>query len=1839
MKTKLLKVLTGVILFLMPIVTFAQAPTLGTAANFVLFTTNGAMTNSGIPHLTHLTGNVGSNLAGSISGFGNVDGQMHAFDVASGACVPDVLSLYSQLNGATPTVTLGTTLGNGTVLIPGVYKMLAATTLNADLILDAGGNPGAVFIFQIQGPLSTNSLSKVKLINGALACNVFWKVEGLVSMATGTTMRGTIVANNAAINMSALDTLEGRALSINGAVTVSQLLAYTPIGCGSPVLTGPAAPALVSTAAYGVFSSIGAVTSTPITYVIGDVGSNSTTTTGFNPLNVTGTIHTPPDASTAACAGDLTNVYNYLNGLPIDIDLLDPPNFGFDLVLTPHTYLLGAATMLNNSVYLNAEGNANAVFVIHVNGAFTTTTFSYIRLINGTQAKNVYWLINGAVHIYDNSVFNGTIVAAGAITLNTGDTLNGRALTINGAIAINGSYVNSNPTTSCIAPSISGAKHVCPGGTTTLTDSTSGGTWHSSNTAIATIGSTSGMVTGIAPGTSTIQYTTSAGCISITTMTVNSSPSAITGPNSVCAGNSITLSDSPAGGTWSSSNTLLATAGTNSGVVTGVGAGTPTITYSLGAGCTATKTITVNPLPAAGSITGSSSVCVGAAISLTDGATGGTWSSSNSHVNVSGSGVVTGVSAGISTVTYTVTNSCGTVFATKNIVITTTATAGTISGPSAVCIGSNITLSSSESGGTWVSSNPSTASITLSTGVVTGAALGTVTISYTITSSCGTATTTKTITVNTLPDAGSITGASSVCVGASITLTDVTTGGVWSSSNTTATVSGGVVTGVTAGVDTIRYAVTYACGTATATKIVSVNLLPNAGSITGSASVCVGSAITLTDGATGGTWSSSNSNATVSGSGVVTGVTAGSSIITYTVTNSCGTAFVTKNIAITTTAIAGTISGPSAVCIGSNITLASSEFGGTWVSSNPSTASVTPSTGVVTGAALGTVTISYTITSSCGTATVTKTITVNPTPNAGSITGASSVCAGSAITLTDGVTGGTWSSSNISATVSGGVVTGVTAGADTIIYTVTSACGTATATKFISVNPLPDAGSIIGSSGVCVGATIVLSDAVTGGSWSSSNGNVTVSGSGVVTGVTTGSSTITYTVTNSCGTAFATKNILITTTAIAGTISGPSAVCIGSSITLAGSEFGGTWVSSNPSTASINFITGVVTGSALGSVIINYTITSSCGTATVTKTITVNPTPNAGSITGASSVCVGLSITLTDAVTGGSWSSSNTTATVSGGLVTGVMAGTNTIIYSVTNLCGTATATKNITVNPLPNAGSITGASSVCVGSFITLTEDIADGAWSSSNGNAYISGGDVLGVTGGIDTIIYTVNTACGIATATKTILVNPLPDAGSIAGATSVCVGSGITLTDVVPGGAWSSSNATANVSGGIVTGVTAGLDTIGYAVSNVCGIEIATKTILVNPLPDAGSITGASSVCVGSTLTLTDVATGGVWSSSNAVATVTAGIVTGVTAGIGTISYTATNICGAISATKTITVNPLPDAGNITGASGLCAGSSITLANVVTGGAWSSSNANATVSGGVVTGVTVGTVVINYTVTNVCGTVKATKTITVSQAPPVPVITTSVPAAVCSGTLYQNFGTATPPSNGIVYSWSAVNATVWATSSNGHNALINFPYPGNVQVILSAKIAGISCESKATFTGNVGASVSQIPGVFYFQYHFVCLPNNLDSYQWGYDDAVTLYPTVLTGEINQDYLNTNPDFTHKYYWVNTGNSGCNQKTYFNRPTAIQEINTEAVTINLYPNPANEAINVSINTAIGGNIQIDIVNITGQKISSVQAADNKARIDVAGFPAGLYLVSCYRDGVKVATSRFVKN
>ncbi len=206
---------------------------------------------------------------------------------------------------------------------------------------------------------------------------------------------------------------------------------------------------------------------------------------------------------------------------------------------------------------------------------------------------------------------------------------------------------------------VSGPTQLCIGSHIGLYNTTTGGTWSSGTPAVATIGSGSGYVTSLVPGTSVITYTAANTCgsrIVTRTITVNPNPAPIAGLPSICVGATTALIDSGAG-TWASSNTSVATVG-STGIVSGVLTDTAVITYLLPSGCKTTKTITVNPLPSP--VSGTPAFCSGATATLTDPTTSGSWSSSNIAIASigSGTGIVTGVGGGTATISYTLATGC-----------------------------------------------------------------------------------------------------------------------------------------------------------------------------------------------------------------------------------------------------------------------------------------------------------------------------------------------------------------------------------------------------------------------------------------------------------------------------------------------------------------------------------------------------------------------------------------------------------------------------------------------------------------------------------------------------------------------------------------------------------------------------------------------------------------------------------------------------------------------------------------------------------------------------------------------------------------------------------------------------------------------------------------------------------------------------------------------------------------------------------------------------------------------------------------------------------------------------
>jgi hypothetical protein len=231
MKKIIQQLLISIIPLIIPFTNFAQAPNLRSDSSFALFTAVGAIHDTGT---TNIWGDLGTDV-GALTGSPTVHGNIYIADATSAQAATDVATAYSYMITKTCDSTLSTPFGSGLVLVPGrVYCITSAAALNGDLILDGQGNANALFLFKINGALSTATSSRVILRNSASFCNVYWQVGGAVSLGKNSIFRGTLLVDGA-INLLDYDTLEGRGLSIAGAISMSN---NKVIGCdaaGQPV--------------------------------------------------------------------------------------------------------------------------------------------------------------------------------------------------------------------------------------------------------------------------------------------------------------------------------------------------------------------------------------------------------------------------------------------------------------------------------------------------------------------------------------------------------------------------------------------------------------------------------------------------------------------------------------------------------------------------------------------------------------------------------------------------------------------------------------------------------------------------------------------------------------------------------------------------------------------------------------------------------------------------------------------------------------------------------------------------------------------------------------------------------------------------------------------------------------------------------------------------------------------------------------------------------------------------------------------------------------------------------------------------------------------------------------------------------------------------------------------------------------------------------------------------------------------------------------------------------------------------------------------------------------------
>ncbi|MGL2965739.1 Ig-like domain-containing protein, partial [Flavobacterium sp. XGLA_31] len=1371
----------------------------------------------------------------------------------------------------------------------------------------------------------------------------------------------------------------------------------------SPICSGAALSPLPTTSNNGITGTwapaLNNTTTTTYTFTptIGQCATTTTLTIVVNP-NITPTF----TAVTPICSGGI------LSPLPTT------SNNGITGTWAPA--LNNTSTTTYTFTPTAGQCAVSTTLIITVNPNITPTFTPISPICSGGTLSALPTNSNNGITGTWTPALNNTTTTTYTFTPTAGQCATNTTLTIT---------VNPNPT-------ISGLLTFCNGSTSQLSGS---GTpaivnpWTSSNTAVAIVNST-GLVTGLSNGTTTITYTDNNGCFATVTVTIatNITPT-FAAINPICFGGTLapipTTSVNGIIGTWSPALNNTATT---------------TYTFTPNAGqcaTTTTLTITVNP-NITPTFTAVTPVCSGGSLSAlpttsNNGFTG-TWSPALDNTT---------------TTTYTFTPNPGqcatattlTVTVNPNITPTFTAVAPICSGGTLTALP---TTSNNGFTGTW-----------------SPALNNTTTTTYTFTPTAGQCATTTTLSINVTANiTPTFTAVAPICSGGSLsalpTLSNNGFTGTWAPAlnNTTTT----------------TYTFTPTAGqcatTATLTITVNSNITPT---FTAMAPICSGGTLaalpTTSNNGFTGTWSPALNN---------------SATTIYTFTPNAGQCATTTTLTITVNPnITPTFTAVAPICSGTVLaplpTTSNNGFTGTWSPTLNNTATAT-----------------YTFTPTAGqcATNTTLTITVNPNPT---INGSLTFCNGSFSQLNgSGVPAAVnpWISSNTTvATVDNtGLVMGISNGTAIITYTDTNGCLT-TATVNIATNITPLFTTI---TPICSGGTLsalpsTSNNSITG-SWLppldntitttytftpntgqcalpttltiTVNPNITptfnavgpictgtalsplptVSNEGITgswTPALNNTTTTTYTFTPTAGQCATTTTLTITVNSkIAPTFTAVPPICSGAVLsplpTTSNNGYTGTWspalnntatttytftptpgqcannknltITVNPNitptftavapicagtilaplpTTSNNGFTGTWSPALNNTTTTTYIFTPNAGQCATTTTLTITVNPNiTPTFTAVTPICSGAALASLSTISNngftGTWSPAlDNTATT-----------TYTFIPSA-GQCATTT-TLTITVNPNITP-TFTAVAPICSGVALaplpTTSNNGFTGSWSPALDNT--------------SSTTYTFTPTAGqcATTTTLTIIINMKP---SISGTLTLCNGSFSQLTGSgIPAtiDPWISSDTSIAMvdSTGLITGVSNGTTSITYTDNNGCFVK-ATVNIATNILP---TFTAVAPICSGAALaplpTTSNNGFSGSWSP--------------VLDNTTTTTYTFTPSAGqcATTTTLTITVNPniIP---TFTAIAPICSGTALaplpTISNNGYSGTWSPALDN--------------TATTTYTFTPSAGQCATTTTLTITVNPNITPSFTFV-APICSGGTLAALSTTS--NNGFSGSWSPV------------------------------------------------------------------------------------------------------------------------------------------------------------------------------------------------------------------------
>lgn len=763
------------------------------------------------------------------------------------------------------------------------------------------------------------------------------------------------------------------------------------------------------------------------------------------------------------------------------------------------------------------------------------------------------------------------------------------------------------------------------------------------------------------------------------------------------------------------------------------------------------------------------------------------------------------------------------------------------------------------------------------------------------------------------------------------------------------------------------------------------------------------------------------------------------------------------------------------------------------------------------------------------------------------------------------------------------------------------------------------------------------------------------------------------------------------------------------------SSINGPWL--NVGTNSVNFTPPALTSTTYYKRLAFCSSTGAYAPSNIV-TITVNPLPtilnisttNFTPLDGVFNVCLGSSLSLINPTAGGVWTSGSTTvATISPttGIVTPISVGSSQISYTVTSNGCSASKIATVVVQSIPRAPSISGNNVLCVNQISNLTALPTGGSWNNSN-SAVVSmtnSGTLTGISGGTSTITYTIAgplNSTGCSSSSQVLLkVNSLPIVAipTISSGTSpICFGSGNTvqLNDATPGGVWSvipTQNQPSYVAvspTGVVTATSAGgANQIAYTVTiNGCSTS---KSINIGSVarPNLSTIGGSLSSCVGAKSQLTNSYSGGVWSSTNtSVATINQnGLVSSLSTGTTTIIYTASSATSCTSTIQTtFTVNALPTVSPITGASSVCAGQPLILSDATPNGIWSiappiPTPAVATVNSiGIVQGVSGGTAVVQYTVTNAnkCSNT-ATKTITVNDVTPFTILGSD---NVCPNT--SGLYTVSSVTAGVIYTWNIADAsnvgvlfpasTIIPTPAVNPNTNANLLFPSNVNPNPSNNFtircqgsypgcpaAGLVSKIVHIYPVVPSPTVVATPGtgnVLVDHLTAINIPSGLTTtsptWSWlGQTSLGTPNTANNTNTLNTSGFEVAPNPPTVICTYEDATTHCKSSTMFKpdctfaAPSGLKTENQSqtqnrtslalASEIKMYPNPNNGSFTLETDGNAG---KASILNALGVVVHEIDLNENTKNYDInmSEKPTGIYLLRLSGENSNVSTSFIVE-